>query len=266
MKANLMLMWMLLPIISWSNIDDGVFHQGSFISAKNEAIAQGKIQLLEFVAEWCTPCKHMDQTTFKNQEVQALLEEKFVSVKVDIDQFDGFALKEEFAVRFLPTIVLIDHEGNMIGKIEEALGPTALIDRLNSLTDGYSLPASNTKTSPKASHQPTSLPSQKPRIEAPASPVRPELPTTEASTSPEKETVQHEILQFGVFGSVDNAKKLYNKIVSFLPSEPEIKTIESNGKTLYKVLYGPFKIHEQAVEMKSELSSHGIDSIIKPIE
>ena len=195
----------------------------------------------------------MDQTTFSDNDVRSYLKENFVSVKVDIDQFDGFALKEKYGVRYLPTIVILNPEGEVIGKMEEALAPAPFLEKLKGITqDSDVLPAS---TREKSVIDPE---------EKPQSPVRPVIPNT--VETPEKPQ-HHLLLQFGVFKDEENAQLLAEKITTFLPSSPEIsKVSRADGKTLYKVIYGPFETDSEAYDLKSDLESSGIESIIKPLE
>jgi thiol-disulfide isomerase/thioredoxin len=234
MKANLWILLCILPFGLMGTPDSGVFHQGGFLAAKELAEKEGKLQLIEFYAEWCTPCKHMEQTTFKDEALLTYLKGNFVNVKVDIDQFDGFALKEEYSIRYLPTILLLDTDGSVVGKIEEALGPQLLMERLDQISQTRQSGNSNVNEEP-------SIPQH-----------------TKVNDSV--------ILQFGVFSSKENAEILFNKIAQVLPSDPEIKKTHVDGKMLFKVQYGPFSEISEAEMLKEELQLLGYQSYIKPLE
>lgn len=250
MKTSLIFLTLVFPLLAWAGSSDDIFHEGNYLSAKKMAKQEGKIQLLEFVAEWCLPCKHMDQTTFSDPAVMTYMKANFVNVKVDIDQFDGFALKEEFNVRYLPTVVLVSPDGKVIGKIEEALAPKPFLDKLQAL---------NSKK-PTGS---TDLPDHKIEKDIPERPVKPQVPVdNEISEVPSQKL----LLQFGVFGDRTNAEALVKKITKFLPSIPEVRMVSSNGRELYKVVYGPFSDETEAEDLKADLEKDGIESIIKPLE
>ena len=271
MKTNLFIWLMLLPLIGFASSGDSPFHQGGFIAAKQQAKTERKLQLLEFVADWCLPCKHMDQTTFKDPMVMEYLKENFVSVKVDIDQFDGFALKQEFSVKYLPTIIVLDNQGNMVHMIEEALSASQLINSLSEVTSAFY------RHSPKAKLSEMVAPSIEANQQDLSRLSVKSLEVSEVKTfSPDQnnETVEdkpmhkpeHVMLQFGVFGNEKNADRLYDKVTSFLPSAPEIKTIERDGRSLYKIQYGPFRDTDEAKALQSMLKNEGINSLIKKLE
>lgn len=264
MKSILMIVIMSVPMIMMANKDIFFFDEGNYLTAKKKAELTGKFQLLEFGAAWCTPCKHMNQTTFKDPQVLNYLDEYFVSVKIDIDQFDGFALKQKYEIKYLPTLVILNSKGEIIGRIEEAVGPTKLLSRLENLTNKSitSIPTTQQEDSPVDAPSPevgTSITESKPEIRVPDEPKKPTMP---AALKPQKRS----ILQFGVFGNKENAINLSDKVMSYLPSSPEIMTISSGNKTLYKVVYGPFNDEKEATDLQQELEANGIKTLIKPLE
>lgn len=91
-----------------------------------------KITLMSFGAAWCMPCKIMAQTTLKDPEIQRYLARHYVFQKVDIDDFEGFNLKEQFKVQKLPTFIFLDASGKIMGRYERSLSTAemkALLER-----------------------------------------------------------------------------------------------------------------------------------------
>lgn len=72
----------------------------------------------------------MDETTFSDQQVLSYLRENYVSIKVDIDDFDGFALKQQYNVSTLPTMLFFSSDGRQVDRVEEGVGAIEMLERL----------------------------------------------------------------------------------------------------------------------------------------
>src|SRR5262249_27720875 len=63
------------------------YQPASFARAR----AEGRLVLVDGAAEWCHWCHVMDETTYLDPEVGALIASRFVAVRVDIDERPDFA-------------------------------------------------------------------------------------------------------------------------------------------------------------------------------
>lgn len=66
--------------------------------------------LIDFYATWCRPCKMLDVLVYNEAEVIEELAD-VLTFKVDIDKPQYRALKEEFNISTLPTLVWLDERG-----------------------------------------------------------------------------------------------------------------------------------------------------------
>jgi thiol:disulfide interchange protein DsbD len=83
---------------------------------KATVAAKGKPVIIDFYADWCIPCKELDQKTFGDAAVHAELD-RFVRVKANLtnDQ-DPLVqqLTKEYAIVGVPTILFIDSTGREV--------------------------------------------------------------------------------------------------------------------------------------------------------
>lgn len=76
------------------------------------ADARGQPVMLDFYADWCTSCKVMEATTFKDQRIQEALA-RFMVIKIDVtaNNANNKAILNYFHVVAPPTFLFIDEQG-----------------------------------------------------------------------------------------------------------------------------------------------------------
>ncbi|RPJ57849.1 MAG: DUF255 domain-containing protein [Acidobacteria bacterium] len=88
--------------VSWiTNYEEGL----------EEARKTNKPVLLVFWAEWCGPCRMMEQEVWRNPEFEPLLK-KFVCLNIDIDRDIGTAGR--YHVDAVPRMLILDPSGNVL--------------------------------------------------------------------------------------------------------------------------------------------------------
>ena len=91
------------------------FTESDFLSPVLEmAAAEKKLVYVDFHADWCAPCKLMEEEVYKNQELADLMNASFVNYRVDADTESGGRLMTIFEVKSLPTLLFINPKGEVL--------------------------------------------------------------------------------------------------------------------------------------------------------
>ncbi len=102
----------------------------------NYARAHNKPLLIKYYADWCLDCERMEKTTFADSRVKAVLDDKFITVQIDVTDphnADNKALKRRFGVFGPPVMLFIDGNGTLLKSLNfyGYLGSDAFLLLLN---------------------------------------------------------------------------------------------------------------------------------------
>ena len=82
-----------------------------FTVAQAKAINQNKLILIDFVADWCGPCKMMDKEMWSKPEA-AELTANLIPLKVDIDRSPD--LKAQYNITSIPRVLIVTPWGDIV--------------------------------------------------------------------------------------------------------------------------------------------------------
>jgi thiol:disulfide interchange protein DsbD len=119
------------PGIDWKPYSEQLLQQ---------ALQENKPVIIDFYADWCAPCRELENVTFHHPDIVKQAEDRFVMIKVDVTRGgnpDHERLLHQYHVRGVPTIVFIDTEGNERAdlRLVDFLPPERFLSRMSEVTD-----------------------------------------------------------------------------------------------------------------------------------
>ncbi len=123
-------------IASWVQIPKAqLMWLESEAQAKTTASAEKRPMIVDFGAEWCAACKELSIHTFADESVRGEAG-RFVAVKVDATDDENpqiNALKDKYKVVGLPTVVVLDSDGNEKVRFNEFVPPERFLAAIKSV-------------------------------------------------------------------------------------------------------------------------------------
>ncbi len=260
---------LLLFIKAESAID---FRKGSLEKIKETAGQEGKLYFVNFTASWCSPCKFMDDYTYTDPGLSYYVRQNYLATKVDIDAFDGVGYKQQYNIRSLPSILIFNSKGRLVGRYEESMSASQMISVLKQ----YDSPSNRVKVKPKYSRPPLAPKKTTPTKKVNTSPSGRTSPSRpKAKVIPQgkglyrfevtKQASSGYSVQIGVYGDYENVLRETAKFKDLF-AEPIIVHIDKiRGKTVYRVMVGEFSSESQASRFTGKVKNKGLEGFVKDL-
>jgi thiol-disulfide isomerase/thioredoxin len=131
----------MLMVLLWAPVRgtaEGPFVELTFDAACARARGEQKVALLDFSTEWCTWCRKLDRTTWKDAAVVRWMGEHVIAIRVDGDRERG--LVDRFGVKSYPTLVFVNADGSERGRLNGYLPPKVFLARADLVLAGKPVP------------------------------------------------------------------------------------------------------------------------------
>lgn len=120
---------------TWALKGPGIDWQPYSESLIQKAVQEQKPVIIDFYADWCAPCRELENITFHHPVVVQLAGEHFLMIKVDVTKGgnpDHERLLKQYDVRGVPTIVFLDADGKERTdlRIVDFIAPEKILERM----------------------------------------------------------------------------------------------------------------------------------------
>ena len=91
------------------------FHIDTELSAILDlAKKENKGVFVDIYADWCLPCKLMDEEVFEDKDLGKFYRDNFICYKVDAERANGPDLVFLYDIQAYPTLLFLDHNGRVL--------------------------------------------------------------------------------------------------------------------------------------------------------
>jgi thioredoxin-related protein len=111
------------------------FRTLSYQEALNAAKAENKLVFIDFYTDWCGPCKLMVREVFPQKQVGDYFNAHFVCIKINGEKGEGIDLVKKIGLNVYPTFLIVNPDGNEVGRFEGYRPADQFVEDINHLID-----------------------------------------------------------------------------------------------------------------------------------
>lgn len=207
---------------------------------------KGSLYFAFFTAEWCAPCRWMEERTFADQALIAYVEQNYLAVRVNVDQRESRVHQESFQVTLLPSILIFNAQGQLLAKIETALSGSDLLQILQE----HDRPKHRIGSSPGAPPSEPILDSPKPFVKL----YRPPLNTEDNNDGPPPPTELPPPVVMSTQTEPAPDRPAYSPPKAAV-RRSTAETLAPRSRNYYSVQVATYDSYEQAIRQVAQLES-----------
>lgn len=98
------------------------------------ASVENKVIMISFGAKWCMPCREMYKKVFPHPDVKSLIDQHYLSLKLDANDLEAISLKQLYDVKTYPTTLFLFPNGEEMNRFEEGISIDKMLTILNQNT------------------------------------------------------------------------------------------------------------------------------------
>lgn len=266
MKYFTVCMLILSGALPFFLIDGGtpIFSE-NYLIAKEQAKNSEKSLLLLFVTDECRICEDQKDMMENDSEISKFIYNSYESAIININDFDGKAIRDYYKINYVPSMLVVNQKGEVMWKHDGNISKSNFIQSLSGEKMNIVQSKSDLDNSSVNSESFTNQSSSEViALDRKSSQVVSQVSENEGVKRNVSNLISYQI-QYGFFGSYENATSMLTKLSKTGQSECYIKDEDRNGKTYYRVLSPFYAQIDVATDMLNKMKSKGIDGQMKTI-
>lgn len=232
------------------------YSQDSWKNAFDQSVIEDKNVVVVFYTSWCKPSIWMDKFVFSQEEIKSTLLSRFITLKINIDEIEGFEQKNKMDVNILPTILILSSDQRVLERVETVLEKKpmlTLLQKYQQTTGLYYSYAKRINQSPSWKHE-VGIGDQQISDSQTSIPV---IPNTRKNDS------RSHSLVLGTYTEYAETSAFLESIRNTTKWPVTVSHFFENQKVHFTIKLGIFEIEDDALKARDELENKfGIKSYV----
>ncbi len=251
----------LTLLLAGATIDRPINFSQQYLPAKENARDTNKPLILLFVSDQCRVCEDQKDILDSDSEIKNYIHQNFESATVNIDDFDGRAIRDYYNITNIPSLVVVEQNGTVKWTHNGHISRAKLISKLHLQSGNEKEVVSHTPSSPTVQPYKNDPVKTEP---APQPAERVVVSETTVHVNEVKSSKSYQI-QYGFFGSEKNAEAMLLKLSNVGENGCYITSEVRDGKTYFRVLSERYRGADLAKSVQQRLKTKGIEGNIKEV-